>query len=296
MTEKIELVLDAKAELGEGPCWDWRTGILYWVDIEGKKVCTFNPATGENREIVLDQQVSAVVPALNKDKLIVAMEKGLFYLQEQTEELELITEVEGNLPDNRTNDGKCDAYGRFWIGTMSKKEEKEQGALYCLDTNGKFTKKLDNISTSNGLAWDKTNSYMYYIDTPTQKVLRYDFALDTAILGKAVEVVDFSDEDGFPDGMTIDQEGMLWIAHWGGSKVSRWNPNAKKKLEDIELPALNVTSCTFGGIHLQELYITTARTGMSTEQLEKYPLSGGLFKVTTKAAGMQAAFVADSSI
>ncbi|PKG22296.1 SMP-30/gluconolactonase/LRE family protein [Niallia nealsonii] len=294
MTEKIELVLDAKAELGEGPCWDARTGILYWVDIEGEKVCAFNPTTGENKEIVLDQQVSAVVPTLNKDKLIVALEKGLFYLQEQTEELQLITEIERNLPDNRTNDGKCDAYGRFWIGTMNKKEEKEQGALYCLDTNGEFTKKLDNISTSNGLAWDKNNNYMYYIDTPTQKVLRYEFALDTAILGKAVEVVDFSDEEGFPDGMTIDQEGMLWIAHWGGSKVSRWNPNTNKKLEDIELPVLNVTSCTFGGGNLQELYITTARTGMSEEQLEKYPLSGGLFKATTKVAGMQSAFVADS--
>ncbi|GKU84565.1 SMP-30/gluconolactonase/LRE family protein [Niallia sp. NCCP-28] len=294
MTGKIELLVDAKAELGEGPCWDRRTGMLYWVDIEGKKVCAFNPATGKNREIVLNQQVSAVVPTLNKDKLIVAMEKGLFYLQERTEELQLITEVEKNLPDNRTNDGKCDAYGRFWIGTMSKKEEKEQGALYCLDTNGELTKKLDNISTSNGLAWDKTNNYMYYIDTPTQKVLRYDFALDTAILGKAVEVIDFSNEDGFPDGMTIDQEGMLWIAHWGGSKVSRWNPNTNMKLEDIELPVLNVTSCTFGGENLQELYITTARTGMNEEQLEKYPLSGGLFKVTTTVAGMQTAFLAES--
>jgi sugar lactone lactonase YvrE len=287
MIGKIELVLDAKAVLGEGPCWDARTGVLYWVDIEGRKICAYNSRSGENNEILLDQQVSAVVPSTNRDQLIVAIETGLFYVNIKTGTLQIITDVEKDLHNNRPNDGKCDAYGRFWIGTMNKKGEKGQGALYCLDTNGEITKKIDDVSTSNGLAWDKNNKYMYYIDTPTQKVLRFEFTLETAKLGEAVEVVDFSSEEGFPDGMTIDMEGMLWIAHWGGSKVSRWNPDKKKKLAEIDLPVLNVTSCTFGGEHLQDLYITTARSGMTEEQLEKYPLSGGLFKVSTEVSGMQ---------
>ncbi|MFT8322063.1 MAG: SMP-30/gluconolactonase/LRE family protein [Bacillus sp. (in: firmicutes)] len=290
MAGKVELVVDAKAIIGEGPCWDHRTGTLHWVDIEGKKVFFFDPVNGENRQVEFEQQITAIVPCVKPGEAILATDKGFCYLDLETGDVENIVDPEWHLPENRFNDGKCDANGRFWAGSMNLNDKDGEGALYCLDGDGTLTKKLDRVSISNGLAWSPDNNYMYHIDTPMKKVVRYRYHLDTGEIGTAVEVINFTEEVGFPDGMTIDAEGMLWIAHWGGSKVSRWDPNLGMKLKEINLPVLNATSCTFGGDGLDELYITTARSGMDEEQVEKYPLSGGLFKVKTGVKGIKTAF------
>ena len=285
MVRKLELVFDANAELGEGPFWDDKKELLYWVDIDNRKVCIHNPSKNENKEVVLSQKVSAIIPAPDGNKAVVALENGIHYLDLDSGELQAIFDPEEHLPSNRFNDGKCDAQGRFWAGTMSTEDEKEKAALYCLEKDGTITKKVDKLSTSNGLAWSLDNKYLYLIDTPVQKVYQFDYDLDSGDIENKQAIIDFSDEDGFPDGMTIDEEGMLWIAHWGGGQVSRWNPNSGKKLEAINVPAPNVTSCAFGGENAQELYITTARTGMSTEELEKFPLSGALYKCKMDVKG-----------
>ncbi|MFD0050947.1 SMP-30/gluconolactonase/LRE family protein [Actinomycetes bacterium NPDC127524] len=287
MSEKAELVFDAKAVLGEGPCWDSEKQLLYWVNIEEKKVCIFDPAANENREIQLEERVSAIVPRTSGGAVI-TLENGFYFLDLETEKISRISEPEIHLTNNRFNDGKCDSKGRFWAGTMDMSDNKEQGALYCLDTDLRTIKKWDKLSLSNGLAWSPDNKFFYLIDTPTKKVLRFDFHILTGGIENPVEIIDFPDDQGMPDGMTIDDEGMLWIAHWGGSKVSRWDPQTGKQLSSIEVPALNVTSCTFGGEDFSELYITTARNGMNDEQLAKYPLSGGLFKVKTGVKGLPA--------
>lgn len=281
---EVELVIDAKATLGEGPCWDSNNQLLYWVDILEKKVCIHNPATGDNREILVDQWVGTIVPSENGG-FIIAMENGFYSLNIETEETELLYDLESHLPDNRFNDGKCDPYGRFWAGSMSKNGKNEQGALYCLDTNLNVTKKLNKIGISNGLAWSLDNKYMYYIDSDTQKVARYDYDVLTGHIENRIEVIHFEEGEGIPDGMTIDEEGKLWIAHWGGSKISRWDPETGKQLTHISIPALNVTSCTFGGSDLSELYITTARTGMNDKDLLAYPNAGGVFKIKTEVKG-----------
>ncbi|MFD2045268.1 SMP-30/gluconolactonase/LRE family protein [Ornithinibacillus salinisoli] len=287
MEGKVELVVDAKAILGEGPCWDVEQQRLYWVDIVEKKVFMFNPLTKENRSIQLEQHVGAIVPR-NDQETVVALEDGFYLLNIESEEITQIHEIESHLPNNRFNDGKSDAYGRFWAGTMAKTNAMEQGALYCLETNGTVKKKVNQVSISNGIAWSSDHKYMYYIDTPTQKVVRYNFHIHTGDMEHPTDIIDFTNEVGFPDGMTIDADGMLWIAHWGGAKVSKWNSNTGEKLSVVEVPALHVTSCAFGGIDLEDLYITTAREGMDDNQLAKYPNAGGLFKVNLGVKGMPA--------
>lgn len=278
MVHHLKLVVDANAALGEGPFWDYKEGLLYWVDIDNKKICIHNPANNENKELVLPKKVSAIIPANSKKGAVVALENGLHYVNLENGDIQLIFDPEEHLSNNRFNDGKCDTQGRFWAGTMSTMDEREQGALYCLDKDGSVVKKVDKVSTSNGLAWSVDNKYLYLIDTPVQKVYRFDYETDSGKIDNMCAVIDFTEEEGFPDGMTIDDEGMLWIAHWGGARVSRWDPNSGKKIDEIKVPAKNVTSCVFGGEELNELYITTAKEGMTSEELEKYPLSGALFK------------------
>ncbi|WP_053366412.1 SMP-30/gluconolactonase/LRE family protein [Bacillus sp. FJAT-27245] len=285
MQKEVELVVDAKAILGEGPSWDRKSGVLYWVDIEGKKVHLFNPGTGENRAIDVGQMVGAVVPR-ESGGAVVALESGFHFLNIETGRLEPICDPETGLETNRFNDGKCDPAGRFWAGTMDKNGSGKNGSLYCLEPSLSFKKKLGGLGISNGLAWSQDNRFLYLIDTPTGKVARYNYELETGEISEPKDVVTMPDGEGFPDGMTIDEEGFLWIAHWAGGKVSRWNPETGEKVADIMVPAVNVTSCAFGGPDFSELYITTARNGMSDEELERFPHAGGVFKVKPGVKGM----------
>jgi sugar lactone lactonase YvrE len=142
------------------------------------------------------------------------------------------------------------------------------------------------VGTSNGLAWSTDHRFMYFIDTPTKQVVRYRYVVDTGHIESPEVVILFPEGTGLPDGMTIDEEGMLWIAHWGGNGISRWNPHNGNQLEFIPIPAVNVTSCAFGGPGLDKLYITSARMRMTDEQLNDYPYAGGVFTMRTNVRGV----------
>ena len=282
--KKAQLVLDEKAILGEGPAWDEKTGCLFWVDIQGEKVHIYNPKTNHDRKINVGEPIGAVVPR-EKGDAILALENGFAYLDLENENIEYMSRVEGDNSDTRFNDGKCDPAGRFWAGTMSKAESQAIGSLYYLDTDHKVRKMVENVTTSNGLAWSPDNNTFYYIDTPTQKVVAFDYDLGTGNIKNQKIVIDFAEEKGKPDGMNIDEEGRLWIAHWQGYQVSCWNPETGNKLIKVEVPVERVTSCCFGGEDLKELYITTARTGVNSDELKKQPHAGCLFKVETEVKG-----------
>lgn len=284
MEGKLELVIDSKATLGEGPCWSTETQLLYWLDSLEKKINIYNPMTKKNRVIKLEQYIGAIVPR-NKHEAVITLEDGFYFINLNTEKITLIEDTERHLPNNRFNDGKCDAYGRFWAGSMHKSYHDGHGFLYCLDTNMKVKKKLHDIGISNGIAWSTDNRFMYYIDTLTKRVRRYDYNIVTGEIENPINIISFHEEEGFPDGMTVDGEDMLWIAHWSTSKISRWNPKTGKRIYSIALPVANVTSCAFGGKDLNELYITTARAGVNSEQLAEYPLSGGVFRLKTTVTG-----------
>ena len=285
----VELVLDAKATLGEGAIWNNENNRLYWVDIIGKTLNIYNPFTGDNRGLRTGQMIGTVVPA-NSGKAIVALKNGIYEIDVVTGTKSFIVDPENEIESNRFNDGKCDPAGRFWAGTMSLTQEKNKGALYRFDGDSIIHKMIENVSISNGIVWSNDHTKMYYIDTPMQKVMGYDYDNETGEISNAQVAVEISNDIGHPDGMTIDEMGNLWIALWGGAAVGCWNPVTGKMIRKIEVPAKNVTSCAFGNEDLGTLYITTARQGLNEDELEKYPLSGGLFKVSPGVKGVPAYF------
>jgi sugar lactone lactonase YvrE len=273
----VKLIVDQKAILGEGPCWDDTNKCLYWVDIMGKKLHIHSPETNTNQEIDVGQYIGTVA-VREKGGLIVALQNGFYFLDIESEALTPISDPESHLPKNRFNDGKCDPAGRFWAGTMELHITGPNASLYRLETNLQVDKVLDNVTISNGMAWSSDFKTMYYIDTPTQQVFAFDYDFKTGEIKNGKAVITIAKADGSPDGMTIDEEGMLWIAHWGGARVTRWNPNTGKILATIKIPVSKVTACVFGGENLDELFITTARS-------EDEPTSGGLFKAKVGVKG-----------
>ncbi|KGP72869.1 SMP-30/gluconolactonase/LRE family protein [Pontibacillus yanchengensis] len=281
----VELVVDAKATLGEGPSWDDRHQLLYWVDIEEGHVLAYDPFNQTNTKLPVNERVGFVVPTQHDDKGVVGLQSGLYFLNWDTGVLEFIDDPEHHLPNNRFNDGKCDPAGRLWVGTMDLDAKQGAASLYCVQPNHQITKKVNHVTISNGMAWSMDHSYMYYIDTPTKQVIRFNYDKDSGAIDQPTVVITIPNDSGSPDGMTIDEEGMLWIAYFHGGGVARWNPETGEQLAFIDVPAVNVTSCTFGGEDLDELYITTASKETSSEELQTYPNAGGLFKVKPGVKG-----------
>lgn len=283
-SNKLQVVLDAKALLGEGPSWDAANQRLLWVDIENERLHVYYPETDTDQVYEMGKKVGAVVP-YQQDAVVVGLTDGIYSFQLSTSTLTKLADLEADLPDNRFNDGKCDPEGRFWGGTMSLKGLQEQGSFYRLDHELQVTKIADRVSISNGLGWSPDHKLMYFIDTPTRQVDVFDYDQASGHVTNRRTAFKLPENRAFPDGMTVDAEGMLWIAEWGGGCVGRWNPESGELLEEIKVPAKQVTSCVFGGKQLDELYITTARTGLDKEELQEFPLSGALFKIKSLVSG-----------
>ncbi len=274
---KTELILDAKATLGEGPAWDSKTQTLYWVDILEKRIYA-------NTEILaqLDDIIGCLAPRKNGN-LLLGTRLGFADLEPASGQLTVLASLD-EPATNRINDGKCDPAGRFLAGTMDMNETDPSGSLYSF--NGELSRLLDGVRISNGLAWSVDHKTFYYIDTPTREVKAFDYDPATGQIANQRAVIQVPEALGWPDGMTSDMNGNLWIAMWGGAQVTKWDPATGKLLEQIPVPALQTSSCVFGGRDMNELHITSARKGMSETDLNKYPLSGGLFKVITNVVGM----------
>jgi sugar lactone lactonase YvrE len=283
----MELILDAKAILGEGAIWDARQQLLYWVDILGKSVHVFDPATNSDRAVAVGQYVGTVVPR-QRGGVMVAIYDGFAALDLATGKLEVIADPEADLPDTRFNDGKCDPSGRFWAGTMSLKGVRQAGSLYCLDADHQARRMLTGVSTSNGIVWTSDRRTMYYIDTPTREVVAFDYDDATGNITHRRAAVRIPDDQGFPDGMAIDAEDMIWVAHWDGWQVSRWNPRTGRQLQRLPVPVARVSSCALGGPKLDTLYITTARPAANDPRLAEQPHAGGLFAVQPGVTGVPA--------
>jgi len=275
---------DTRAILGEGPVW--HAGKLLWVDIEGRKVLVHDPATAEDHEITMPERVGCVWPCAESDLLICGLESGIAFLDPASGGIEMIDNREADFPRTRFNDGKCDPLGRFWAGTMDMEETDAIGALFMVDAQRQVTQQLGNITVANGLAWGPGGKTFYYIDSPTRVVAAFDYQAQTGELSNYRVAVRIPDGEGFPDGMTIDAEGTLWIALWQGWGVVRYDPHTGERLQKIDLPVEKVTSCTFGGEQLDELYITSARIDLSEDAIAQQPYAGGLFKIKPGVAGL----------
>jgi sugar lactone lactonase YvrE len=274
-TSRAALLYPAANMLGEGPVWHAARQSIFWVDIEGKRVQELTWPAKQEHNWPMPQRVGMVVPS-DKSNLVVALEDGLYRLNLDSSTLQELVAVEKDVTENRPNDGKCDREGRLWLGTMHRNAKESRGALYCIDKSN-ITQQLTGLSIANGMAWSLDDQYFYFIDSVLHRIDRYLFDACSGTITFNRTVVKTPEELGLPDGMAIDDEGMLWVAHWDGFCVCRWHPDTGALLHKIEMPVPQVSSCTFGGKNLDQLIITTARVDMSEEALRQYPQSGHLF-------------------
>ncbi|HET7571198.1 MAG TPA: SMP-30/gluconolactonase/LRE family protein [Gaiellaceae bacterium] len=264
-------VLDSRlSELGEGPMWDARTGEIFWVDILNGAAHALAPATGAARTLRPSRLVGAILPRREPGEgWLVSLEHGPALLGEDGEPEPLGTwaEADGAEPEVavRCNDAKCDPRGRCLLGTMAHGADPGCGSLYRLEPGAPLERVLAGVTISNGLAWTDDARTLYYVDTGTQRIDAFDYDLDTGALANRRPVVEVPKEAGMPDGMTIDAEGCLWLALWGGGAVRRYTPDGRLD-RVVELPTPQVTSCVFAGPKLDLLVITTARLGLGPEE------------------------------
>jgi len=281
-----ELLCQGLAEIGEGPVWDERDDALIWVDIPAGRVHRYRPSDGTYDEAVVGQAVGAIVHR-ERGGYMLAVEQGFAAWDRFGGQLELVAPVEDGIPSNRMNDGKCDPLGRFWAGTMAWDASPHAGALYVLDCTRVVTMVLDRVTISNGLGWDMARGRMYFIDSAERRIDYFAFDAETGEISDRRPLVRFDPDDGLPDGLCVDADGSLWVAMWGGGCVRRITPSGA--LDDkVSFPVANVSSCTFGGPDLSELFVTTARSGLSSQELEEQPKAGSVFRLRPGVNGQRA--------
>jgi sugar lactone lactonase YvrE len=281
---EVELALDARATLGECPLWHERRKKLYWVDILEKEIHEFDPSSGRDRSYNVGHFVGCI-GIRKKGGLILGLHHTLAQFDFRTKNLRHICRLDGGRRDIRFNDGKCDPAGRFWAGTMDLDAKPNRGGLYVLDSQRRIRRVLDGVTISNGMAWSLDATTMYYTDSATREIWAFDYDQRTGSICNRRVAIRIPKRAGLPDGMTLDAEGMLWVALWGGGRVTRWNPQTGILLETIRLPVSLVTSCAFGGPGLGVLFITSARATLKSASLAREPLAGGLFRVEPGTIG-----------
>lgn len=284
-----ELEYETKSLLGEGAFWNYKTQELYWVDIEGKKLNIYNPSTKINRSIEMPSLIGTVVP-YTENEAVVALLDGIYIVNLETDEVTLFSNVESDMPENRFNDGKCDPNGNFWVGSMHFDQNRPNASVYKINEEGESVKMIDSVTISNGIVWTKDSKTMYYIDTPSANIMAYDFNLETSTISNGRIAIKVLEEDGFPDGMTIDENDTLWVGMWNGNAIAHFNPNTGELIDKIRVPAHNVTSCAFGGENLDILYITTSSLDMTEEEHKAYPLAGSIFRAKPGVKGIESRF------
>lgn len=280
---RAEVALEAGAMVGEGPVWDPRADRLVWVDIPRHAIHSYDPVSGSDAVAEAGQPVGAV--GLREPPGMIAAVRDGFAIWDGAR-LRLIAAVEADRPGNRMNDGKVDPGGRFWAGTMALDERAGAGALYRLGPDYQVHQMLDGLTISNGLDWSPDASRMYYIDSGTGGVDVFGFDAGAGTIRDRARLITFRAADGIPDGMTLDADGFLWVAFWGGAAVRRYRPDGSL-VTTVEVPASQVTSCCFGGRGLDELYITSASRGLSAAQREREH-AGALFACRPGVAGRPA--------
>ena len=282
-TGKVEVVVDAGASVGEGPVWDSRQSVVWWVDITRNLVHRYDPSSGRDSTIDVGQAVGAVIPRASGG-LALAVQDGFAVLDPDTRRLDLIAPVEKDRPGNRMNDAKCDSSGRLWGGTMAYSEAAGAGAFYRLDTDHSVVRILDHVTCSNGIGWSPEDRQMYYIDSGAQQVDAFDYERATGDVRNRRKLITIPAEAGVPDGMAVDAQGYIWVAFWGGAAIRRFAPDGTLD-RVVEMPAKQVTSCAFAGHDLTDLYVTSASEGLTEADMRAHPHSGALFVHRPAVAG-----------
>lgn len=273
---------EIEADLGEGPLWVAAENAVYWVDIVSKNVHRLSLADGGRKTWRFDDGVTSLSPRA-QGGYICTVRDGFAFLDLAKGKVEPIVLPEADLPGNRFNDGKVDGNGRYWAGTMGDGKQ-ASGSLYRLDKDLSVRKLDENYVITNGPAYSLDGKTLYHNDSDKRIVYAFDLSDHGEISNKRV-FVQLTEEEGHPDGMTVDSENCLWLCHFAGSRVTRYSATGEV-LQVIPMPVPNVTSCTFGGENLDTLFITTARLHIAEEALADYPLAGSLFSCKPGVKGL----------
>lgn len=277
-------LLAARARLGEGPSWDSRGGVLWWVDIHNHRVHRLDPATGADTAYDVGETVGCAVPSAN-GRVLLALRRGLALLDPETGALERLATVLPERPGLRLNDGKCDARGRLWVGSMSR--EAGGAALFRCDPDGSVREVERGLTLSNGLGWSPDGRTFYLTDSPEKTIYAYDFDVEAGEVSGRRVFADLSGSDPVPDGLAVDAEGCVWSAQWDGSRIIRFAPDGQE-VRRVALPVPRPTSCAFGGPDGADLYVTSASIGLGEEEIEESIESGDLFVLRPGVAGLPA--------
>jgi len=286
----IQCVLEAKAQLGEGTCWDPKAQCLWWLDIYAKAIHRYDPETGRTQSFATPQAPGCLA-VREKGGLIVAMGDGFYFVDPSIGAFQHIVDAEANLPDTRMNDGETDRQGRFWSGTVFEAEGKTSqaiGALYRLNADLTCHKAAEGFTCSNGLAWSPDSRTMYFADSATPYVWAWDFDPATGHVENRRVFIDLSSVNGICDGAAVDAEGCYWLTMPFKGKVQRYDSQGKL-MRTIDLPTDAPTCCEFGGKDLDILYVTTATLGRAPKELENQPLAGGVFAIDARVKGIATA-------
>lgn len=279
-----ELVLDCENLHGEGILWNSEDNCVWWTDIYGSTIWSFNPTTKESAQYPMTDRVCCFAPRLSGG-LIVAFANRVSFVNLNTGREEPIVAFETDNPDTRTNDGRTDRQGRLIVGGMNEGSGKANSSVIRIDKDLSVTKIIDGIACANSTCFSADGKTLFFADTPDKEILAYDYDLDTGSLSNKRVHCDFSNEPGLPDGSCVDSEGGVWNAEWEGHRVVRVNPDGDID-QVIELPVWKPTCCAFGGPGLDTLFITTSRLWSDENILAKEPGSGGLFAVKPGVQGV----------
>ncbi len=283
-TSTFACVHDAKANLGECPVWSAEERALYWVDINAPSLNRFDPASATNVSMPMPESIGCF--ALRAaGGFVVALRRGIWLARPDGTLTKKLADAPYDPSHHRFNDGRCDAQGRLWAGTMNERRDAPSGALFRIESGGRLEPVLDGMTISNGLAWSPDGRTMYHADTPTLTIRAYDFDAVTGTPSRPRVFARFEGETDRPDGAAVDCDGCYWVAFYRGGKVVRLSP-AGAVLAEYPLAAQCPTMCAFGGDDLRTLYVTSARQNRDAGELARLPQSGGIFAMLVDVAGL----------
>ncbi|MEM5528878.1 SMP-30/gluconolactonase/LRE family protein [Gammaproteobacteria bacterium AS21] len=271
--------------LAESPLWLAQSNQLLFVDIHQGQLLCCDSLGQMQHSFDFEKEVGAVVHCCEQ-YLVVASGCTLYQFDRQSLQCIVLLEVAGDDQNLRFNDAKVDPFGNLWIGTMERSETQPRACLYRISAELEVSIILEDVIVSNGLDWDLERGYMYYVDSPRQRLMRYNIDFSCGRLSDPQVIYELTNSDVFPDGLCLDNSGFIWLALWGGSGLIRIDPQSKQKVQYLALPVAQVTSCAFGGSDFSTLYITTA--AVNKEQGKKGPLGAGAIYCYTPEIGGRA--------